>query len=83
MSTTKLFMALVALSVADSSHFDEDPDADSLILDFDFSITNTMYIDDVDHLLTRFGNAVIAFSSSSAFFRGTFHLRDNYVYYWK
>ena len=32
-------------------HFDEDPDAEPLILDFDFSITNTMYIDDVDELL--------------------------------
>ena len=36
-------------------HFDEDPDAEPLILDFDFSITNTMYIDDVDELIFGLG----------------------------
>ena len=28
-------------------HFDEDPDSEALCLDFDFSITNTMYIKDI------------------------------------
>ena len=34
-------------------HFDEDPDAEALVLDFDFSITNTMYVEDVDEALMK------------------------------
>jgi hypothetical protein len=34
-------------------HFDEDPEAKPLLLDFDFSITNTMYIDDVPEELVK------------------------------
>ena len=34
-------------------HFDEDPDSKPLALDFDFSITNTMYVDDAPEELIK------------------------------